>query len=76
MESLPIREHLHRAVAVGAEDAHISVGETVQHFGTRMAVGIAGTCRDDGDSRLDCSQKIRQRGVFAAMMSDLQNISV
>ena len=61
-------------IAVRAQDANSCALQTLQHFHTGMAVGIFRTGRNERELRPDVCEKIRQRGVLAAVVADFEHV--
>ena len=53
-----VGEHLNRAVAIRAQDAHMGRIEAGEQLRAGMAVGIFRASGDDGELRMDAGEKV------------------
>jgi protein-S-isoprenylcysteine O-methyltransferase Ste14 len=76
LQSVAVSEYVNRAVAIGTQRRYACAAKTFEQDRAGMAVGIVFSRRDDRQARMHRVQEFWHRGIFAAVMTNFQNIGL
>jgi hypothetical protein len=74
LQLVPIREDVHRAVAIGSQNPDSGRLEPLEQLRIGMAVRIVFSCADHRDPRMNSGQKSGHRRVFTSVMADFEDV--